>query len=235
MIQSAVKSETLVGPPAVGCPVCDELQARPSSRLSQYARKVGVRNVVLGTTDDLALIPSVGALTREHMLVVSRKHAFSILANGTLQGQAEELLTALCERCGHGSRTVFAFEHGSRSQIPEKQMCTTLHAHLHAIPLDRLVAQEIIARLPYTSGQEQDPWAVASRVRGEFVCSFLWTPAGGYSHCGATERPLPSRSVRRIASEVLGLTEWDWRLMPELPVGWTVPPWAQINVSVHKS
>jgi hypothetical protein len=218
------------------CPVCEELRARQSSRLAQYIQSECISNVILGITADLAVIPSVGALTPEHVLVVSRDHRLSILASEALRAQTEELLTRILNRLGRPGQVLFAFEHGARSELPEKRKCTTLHAHLHVIPLDPQPAEAVLLRVPYSSHSKGDPWTFVKTLGEgeEFVCSFLWSDRG-YTNCGGTQNYLPSQHLRRVVAESLGLNQWDWRKMPRPPAGWRVHEWAQINLPVQRS
>lgn len=202
------------------CTLCEELQtAAAVNQLSGSTEATGIQNNPVGRTNDLVLIPSVGALTRGHMLIVPREHQFSVLGFDYLREQTEELLEVAFDRFCEDGHVILAFEHGSRFRLPEKRSCTTLHAHVHSIPLHRSIANRVMENVPYVVDQSPNPWSLVGGVSNEFVCSFLWDGSGAYTACGVTEMILPSQTLRRLVAEQLRLPEWDWQKMVEYREG----------------
>src|SRR6266849_5021862 len=134
----------------IPCSICDELRAESENRLSSALPGMNIWNAVLATTPSYALIPSVGPLVAGHSLIVSRAHSSNILAGSSVQQRDEirkliaALENSLSDRRGPKPR-LLRFEHGCNDASVNDVLCSTIHGHLHLVPLNAGTADLVVS------------------------------------------------------------------------------------------
>jgi ATP adenylyltransferase len=169
---------------------------------------------ILAETPRLAVIPSLGALTFGHVLVVPREHRRSwASASPGERGSLLEILDLLSEELERQTEApVHIFEHGS-SAGGNSIACSVEHAHLHLVPADVDIWSGLVERLRWRelSHLEELPYAVGG---SEYL---LYCPPGGVAHLSLHgEGMIPSQLLRRVLAESLIEANWDWRSEPRL-------------------
>ncbi len=206
----------LEGAGILDCPLCLELGCESKTRFVSAVNTPAL-NCVLGTTKNLAAIPSLGPLVPGHSLLVTRYHARSFLREQGLMEEATELLRLIQRDWGGPGVGLLCFEHCGSSSRGKTRICTTEHAHLHVAPL------------PYAAG-----WAVydgvMDRVRrgaspgdalpAEYVAVFIVSGSTCSTRAVACAAELPSQFVRQEIARVLGLPEWDWKALQGSGLEW---------------
>ena len=206
------------------CEICLELRGQTPNRLTRYLGHDGFSPVLLAETKDIVAVPSVGALTESHVLVVPKQHRLSLLTEYSLRLQVEQVLYLLASPLNQpDEETLLCFEHGSDDSAPTRAKCGTLHAHLHAVPMQRSVAERIVNTIP---GAQvcATPWLDESEPEGEYIAAFTWTNDRFYASTVISREILPSQFMRKTVAEHLSLPEWDWKLMLQRPRSWSPLP-----------
>ena len=203
----------------LNCPICDELQARQNSRLGAALADGRTRNAVFSTTRRFALIPTVGPLVAGHSLIVSRKHQNNLFA-GVSHATLEEVFVLLdrfiSDNATAYGNDLFCFEHGALNVTDCDVLCSTIHAHLHTLP----ISKKAIARLLRSVGEgstevqaDEIPSEVA--MYETYVIAFHYSRGRGPMSARLIDASgLPPQHLRRVVASELGISEWDWKTHP---------------------
>lgn len=203
------------------CSICAELRAQEGTRLSTALSDTAVRNAVWRASQSFAVIPSVGPLARGHVLIVPFEHRTSVFAG--LPGPGVDEISALVRQLselvavGEGDGHLLCFEHGAPGGCADRVLCSTVHAHLHVIPVcadrGRRISENLGGAEVESSGLEQ----ISKAIQGfdEYVVSFRYGPSAGFTRPSVRKGTgLPSQFTRRVVAEEIGVPEWDWKSSP---------------------
>lgn len=201
------------------CPICAELNAESGTRLSMALGDQEVRNAVLGDSTSFALIPSVGPLALGHSLLVSKAHQSAIFGGLTVADydQIQALFAAFSAKVVdriNPSLEILCFEHGAARTFPDRELCSTVHAHLHLVPLaDHLVAR-IMKSVRGESLDSLSPLTLSPIIESltEYLLVFRLSRRGEIS--GATIQDaseLVPQFMRRLIADHIGNTNWNWK------------------------
>ena len=197
----------------IDCGICAELVGSDDSRVATLLNFPAIPKIEVGTSK-YAVLPSLGPLVLGHTLVVSREHLLNIggWGLGHEGGELEELLIEVRSRiCENEQKTCLVFEHGSTS--PGLPKCSTDHAHMHVLPLDRLAANETLRQFHALGAFHTARFSLSDMV-GEtchFLIAFLFNGALPHSVSLLQSQDLPSQTMRRLVAQALGRKTWDWR------------------------
>jgi diadenosine tetraphosphate (Ap4A) HIT family hydrolase len=160
---------------------------------------------------DFAVLPSLGGIVPGHILLVPKRHVRRWLALPAEEArQGDRLMKQLSRRLSSSfGAGVHFFEHGSGTHA-ETPACSIEHAHIHAIPTDKQVRERLRQDYPW---QPVGGWQRVQQLAGD--SEYLWyqTPEGDRSVC-VTLGGFPSQYLRRVFTEELGGTRWNWREFP---------------------
>lgn len=204
------------------CSICAELTAAPNTRFTKAFEDSDVRNAIFSFSEHFAMIPSLGALAEGHALLVTRAHATSVLG-GLDEDLWEDVLRHLKAFKSRGLREpsgnleLFCFEHGETSGAGDQPLCSTTHAHLHVIPLESKIVNELYSLVSGIRLDEIASLSAQKLIRGvnRYIIVFRIDRKGRFSDCLVKEAiGIPSQYMRQIVAQVLELEEWDWRVEP---------------------
>lgn len=201
------------------CSICSELMCADNSRFSRIFSGLGFLNAVMGTTERYAVIPTIGPLVYGHCLVATRKHCSSVL--GSIESedhkrQVKLLLRKILSRFNvEGGKVLFCFEHGANGCF-SRELCSTIHAHLHTVPIDQALANNILEK----ENSEFDLSSVGEAVSltkkfKEYLAYFVFDDKGVAKVKIRNAEKLPSQYFRKIICESLHSSQWDWKKHPK--------------------
>lgn len=178
---------------------------------SECSLCVEVASPSLVMHQSFAVLPSVGALTAGHILVVPKRHVrrwLALSADELRDGDRlmAQLETRLTQQFGKG---VHWFEHGS-STHGSKVACSIEHSHIHAIPFDGSVLNRL--QNDHLWQPVADWQQIHERIGDR---EYLWYKAPDGSQGVCIEREgFPSQYFRRVFADAAGSAQWDWRQFP---------------------
>jgi len=173
-------------------------------------------NRVLDQSRNFAIVPSIGPLTRGHVMVVPRRHARSILGmSGSELSECESLVRRCVDHLSSlYGKPALIFEHGSApAELGYSGACID-HAHLHVVPGPLRFVDAV--------QKHYNGWKSGHRIPdlAAFVGSLPYLLVGSQGH----EPPffvmpnpdvVPAQFLRQLlASEIGQLPIWDWRHNP---------------------
>jgi hypothetical protein len=201
------------------CPICAELSAESGTRLSMAVGDQEVRNAVLRDSPSFALIPSVGPLALGHSLLVTKAHQSTVFGGLTAADydQVQALFAVFSAKIVdriNPSLEILCFEHGAARSFPDRELCSTVHAHLHLVPLaDHLVAR-ITKSVRGESLDSLSPLTLSSTIESltEYLLVFRLSRRGEIN--GATIQDaseLAPQFMRRLVADHIGNKNWNWK------------------------
>jgi diadenosine tetraphosphate (Ap4A) HIT family hydrolase len=205
------------------CSICAELTGSANSRLAIELAAERITSAVAYKSEHFAIVPSLGPLVVGHSLLVTRTHERSVLLYANDQERRDELATALKSFTDAISRyndalSFILFEHGSTRG--DYNLCSTVHAHLHIVPLPK----QSIRRMKAILDKQTEPVAITSlRSKCEMATDFVFTlyyddgALHPLSHFRSARR-LESQYMRKVIAITLGLDNWDWKHYPNCDV-----------------
>ena len=130
------------------CGICYELNNSSKSNLSRLLVNRKINNAVLSCSENFAIIPSIGPLVVGHCLMIPKIHTnsiFSLESNHNCFNEIKNMLAKYNSKFNHDNdKILFCFEHGSLYSINVRTLCSTVHAHLHVLPLENVTAESIM-------------------------------------------------------------------------------------------
>lgn len=192
----------------LSCPFC--VEASVGTLPDPLASMAGVSARIVMQSDHFLCVPSVCPLQAGHVLVFPKEHAFSLRClDRRFAREMSELVELLDHRIRRELSTPFYFEHGTGCSGGG---CGIDHAHLHILPLPKLVARRVEQRL--TDAYDFSPGIPLAELLDR-------QPARSYLAYGfapdelrlADNAEVPSQYVRRILAEELNLHSWDWHAL----------------------
>jgi ATP adenylyltransferase len=198
----------------LGCSFCAQIAGRVAGNevIKLLADACFVRPVLL-ESGQAVVMPSIGPLSRGHVLVCPTQHLRSTLeADSDVHADIEALIEEAREQLETlTGLPVHRFEHGS-SRDGIRVACSVEHAHVHLVPADVVIWD----RLP-----EIASWRLAPEDRArlredvggrEFL---LYEGPGTERVLATTDAGFPSQVLRQLLASALGSpSTWNWREHP---------------------
>lgn len=186
----------------MSCEFCDLIHDGNDAELVQRIGPGMSRVVPVG--ENVVVMPTLGALSAFHALVVPTEHIMSsaaaaTLARGAIWGIAELLRSRLCTRAS----SAVLFEHGLTSR--GGRGCGIAHAHVHVLE----VPASIVLPLPPGHWTEHQGDIGTFDVDPESEHLLVSTASGRWAV--RYESGVPSQFLRRWLASHLKVNEWDWR------------------------
>jgi diadenosine tetraphosphate (Ap4A) HIT family hydrolase len=195
------------------CHLCSQIVGDPQNDLiaTLLPGQPYIRRVVLDTQSFTA-IPSLGPLSDGHLLLCPRTHIHSAAAlpsatHAEYEAVKDELVRCLEEEY---QAAVHVFEHGMASD--GRTVCTVDHAHVHLVPLPKLMRLDMDGAEWQTFDGSLDTLAAITAGR-EYV-SYL-APGGRPLVCVSAADHFESQYMRRKIARALDSESWNWRTEPD--------------------
>ena len=200
------------------CSICSELLCADNSRFSRIFSTAGFLNAVMDTTEKYAVIPSIGPLVYGHCLIATRKHCSSLLSRIESENDERQLKYLLHKILAkfdfEGEKVLFCFEHGANVCFT-RELCSTTHAHLHAVPRDQALATDILQKenSHFDSSSVGDASSLAKNFN-EYLVWFVLDSKGVAKVKIRDAEKLPTQYLRKIICNSISSSEWDWKKHP---------------------
>jgi len=161
------------------------------------------------TTADAIVVPTVGAIVPNWLLVIPRTCTLSLAAAPTsVRHAVMKLAEEVAQRMEGGESTVF-FEHGP-TKSGSSVGCGVDQAHLHVLSTEFDVLSMALAdsRVDWSQADGDDPWAQVGNAEYYFIRS------GGRAYVGFP-RVGESQYFRRHVARAAGVPwQWDYKAWP---------------------
>lgn len=183
------------------CELCQELSIGCGDTFHQLFPDIDNR-VFSGSEPGLVVVPSIGALSTGHVLLLPKAHSTSMAEasrRGLNVGSAAQALRSIIEA---DFGPAILFEHGSASDNSSGG-CGVTHAHMHCMPCNW--TDDPPGDLEWTAGSEED-W-VGQPPGTDYL---MFSPNPSHLHICKIER-LESQWVRARVATKLGVSNWNWR------------------------
>lgn len=197
------------------CTFCDEIRDKElPADLHAYTE---LTNRFVDESDGFVAFPSVAPLRPGHLLLAPKFHITSMLQVTPPETRAlDQMVQRLVGRMSKLYGEIMFFEHGVGSG--KSGGCGIDHAHWHLIPCNEVEA----ARITNIVAREYPSLAVSniSRIREETALgsSYLLFGRSFDQVHYSVDNNFESQYLRRIAADVFGCAEWDWRTLG----GWKI-------------
>lgn len=198
------------------CCFCEEFASPGDNQFfNEIGSRLGIASRVLMQRGGAVAVPTIGALTPGHLLLITRGH-FHCLAD-VPPGDARDLLGLMHEAIGEIGRVFgkkcVAFEHGAGPGALTRANSVD-HCHLHALPFERPLWGKIASDYGIDGCSEfssaESVYAYLSEKRPQTYLYFMDTDMTHRVIEG--ERAFESQFFRRVIAAELSLGPiWDWR------------------------
>jgi diadenosine tetraphosphate (Ap4A) HIT family hydrolase len=196
-----------------GCVFCDEFHG-PQTPTTPGSLGVPRRDVWRSAS--FVLFPSLGPLTRGHMLLAPLHHATSF---AHLPERTQPELAAAYQAVSDFMRVHFgqvvSFEHGSAPGVSSGG-CGIFHAHLHFVPIpsniERIAPPD--ARRFFWKRLDNVTWLARLHSIASETGSYLYFESQDQERFASGAKQLPSQYMRRWLAQRIGSAQWDWRSAP---------------------
>lgn len=184
------------------CPFCKEFETG-KKEIKDKKGKIELKRIIY-STENFVVFPSLGQIVEGYLLISPKKHYISLaqMPNSfydeltNLQEKVKEILTK------NYSKPIF-FEHGPFSR-KEKAGCCIEHAHLHAVPTNVSILEEVVEHFPAK--------IIKSFSELPSNSSYLFLEENNEKYFCSINTVLPPQYLRQILAVKLGVPEkWDWR------------------------
>jgi len=200
----------------MSCDYCDEQKGVKTA----YHEIYGDRYRVVCETKNFIVFPCLGQLREGHLLIASKAH---INAIGMLSDSLMRELDALISQVGQFFKEIYqqqilCFEHGVLGDEGANGGCGIYHLHLHLLPA---TYEEFNAVLNCVKRSNANQVSKVREIMDTRCCiasqnTYVFLARGDE---GGIRDPylitnvdnyFVSQYMRRIVSEVLGKSDWDW-------------------------
>lgn len=187
------------------CPFCAEMHDNTLNPLKQ--------NRIVRETENFIVIPSVGCLVVNYLLVIPKNHYTCF---GQLNKMEYNELYALLEDLHSINQTIFKsktimFEHGSVTENSNSGN-SVYHAHLHVLPFINTLMDDILSD-DLKVNQISDIHDLRATI--EKTSSYLYYYDIDKKSYDITHAGIVSQYFRRLISKHLNKPdEWNWRKYP---------------------
>lgn len=201
------------------CSFCHEMAGNEEANLYYDLELVEVGDIsyILDSSKHFSVIPCVGALADDYVLVVSKRHVLSVgWMDNDERTDLRNILTQWSERLAGPGKTVVIFEHGSYDFRDKGGACYD-HAHVHVLAVDRdpsVFVEQVQREAELRPVEDWTTAAVNEITSGNR--SYLAMQYSG-RHLLGNLRGVRSQFFRRHLVEWLGGDPggWDWLVFPE--------------------
>ena len=200
------------------CTICNELLGISKDNRFVVSNKFNMKNAFLAQDQYFSLIPSVGALSNGHCLIVPNTHCNSIFkyaGEGGLLSELKQFLAGAYDKLiTEEDVDLLCFEHGSYSDEANYSLCSTSHAHLHVVPIQREKITPIVAKvegLPEAGINDLAGLVKKTSQFTDYITIFTFQ-AETINNCkilNALEKP--SQYIRKVIGEELENKNWNWK------------------------
>ncbi len=180
------------------CPYCDAFENG-----FKYGEKA------LYESDNFIVFPALGQIVEGYLLIVSKKHYISMgqVPSG-LYSELDSVCRKVREVLSDNYEIPLFFEHGAVSQI-KKGGCCIEHAHLHAVPIEVDIMDELAGRFEYSKIKS------FFKIRRQFkkgISYFYYESNLGERYLFEISEIVPSQYIRRVIANKVGRPErWNWK------------------------
>lgn len=210
------------------CTFCAELIGRLDK--SNYGRLTGQTKDarVLWQNNEFALIPSIGPLVEDHLLLIPTYHAFSFAdLSEYVLSRADHLIMSLANYFLKQGCQIVVFEHGAKildGSDYEKRLkraicgaCTD-HAHFHLLPtisshhvISEMESRGLHLKKSGLLNLNEFPQKVDRETAYIIIRGSNMEAWGLYLF-----EEIPSQFMREIVASIIGLKGWDWSEFPRI-------------------
>ena len=213
------------------CVFCDEFDTSKGTELfyELFPKFIGERQIIEETSRHV-LLPDIGPLTQDHLLIVSKKHvpsfaSLSVDCHKDYQSLVGSVMLKMSNL--HPTEEPLTFEHGVGTVNGKFIRCggcgRTDHAHLHVLPVSKDSHRDLINNLSLQIKSElgfeehslTDPFDPNELI--SIVVSRPYLMIGNrqegkvYIQNDADE--IPSQYIRAFLGGYLGIAEYNWKLL----------------------
>lgn len=198
------------------CCFCKEYADPSKSQFfAEIGQQIGCVSRTLLQTDNWYVIPTIGSLTAGYVLLVCKQH-YPSLANIADRNLYFEMLnlkmsveSVLLRQLGLPCLT---FEHGTPNPL-SKGANSVDHVHIHVLPFERPIWQDIVSVMPETDIEVVDNYEdVYTSWRNKLPDSYLlFQDVDQKIYYASDAGGMPSQLFRRCLAPYLGVESWDWR------------------------
>ena len=204
--------------PRIHCDFCKEADGLPEAFSRQFP-EFGSRVAFDGSY--LRVLPTIGQLTDEHSLLVSKRHVTSSAQLG--EPELKEVMSVSetwRKKLKSAGKTALMFEHGVPFESASYGGCGICHSHIHLLSIAEGTTDFASALANFLGSRNYQPkreriksWDaitdfrnhpyIAIRVGAEDPTVFVFPP----------NEPVESQLMRQFAAKHAGNSqaEWDWR------------------------
>lgn len=192
------------------CVFCREFNGSRETNFAKIYPEIKSRTIA--ETDGLKSFPCIGQIAPGHFLIAPKNHYLSFAETiDSMLNMAQQLvdLNAKAHQViGSRPEDSFYFEHAAITDA--NGGCGIYHAHLHAVPNMKSIKLDIYIPDAEIDGVYETlvealkaaprglPYAVYGSVIQKFTIARI-------------KEPLPSQTLRRLVSNGVGTSAWDWR------------------------
>jgi len=173
-----------------------------------------VSDTVLYESTYFFVIPALGCIVRDYIMIVSKRHVNSMCyLNAVEKADLENLVNEF--------RTIFkekyqfypiVFEHGASDCDTNKSACCVLHAHIHIVPIKINRQNEMIKNLGLI---KTDGYVKFYKEAYNKPYVFFMDNSGAIFYRDIVDTSIPSQVFRKwIAKDIGESDKWDWRIYP---------------------
>jgi len=166
---------------------------------------------VLDENDDFFVIPALGSLVEDYVLIVSKRHVLSMCY---LNEQEKKNLIDITNKLRMRLKERYdffpiVFEHGASHSDMNRSACCVIHAHVHVVPIRLSCQEEMCSALEISeiAGFE----ALYKLGKDKPYISFLDNTEKMFFR-DVSGAAMLSQIIRQWIARDLGTTRWDWRL-----------------------
>jgi len=186
------------------CQYCDEFE---KGYIEIDGQNIGNRE--LFRSDNFVVFPTLGPLVEGHILIASKEHYIGVGEIPiTLHQELEEVQDKFRKALTENYAIPLFFEHGPTSSTKKGGSCIE-HAHIHAIPLEIEILEEIAEDFEYT---EINDFGALTRQFATDVPYFFYEDNKGQRYLFVLPSDAPSQYIRPILAHKINQPgKWDWR------------------------
>jgi diadenosine tetraphosphate (Ap4A) HIT family hydrolase len=190
------------------CDFCEEAAGRPGERFTQiYGPQAKSR--IVASVGGLVALPTIGQIVPKMLLVMPNRHVETLASlRADEHRQLQAFARALAARTAPDNQYLL-FEHGAQQVTGES--CGIYHAHLHVVPLTRVIEPTDLAAETWTS---TDDLAQSLAAIGSSDHYFMYGAAesSAYLDLRTAVGRYGSQHLRKKLVELLGVDcHWNWR------------------------
>lgn len=232
------------------CVFCDEFDLSKGTGLfyELFPEFAGEKQVIEETRNHV-LLPDIGPLAQDHLLVVSKEHVPSFASLPTdYHDDYRSLVEKVIHKMGnlHPGKQPLIFEHGVGTVNGQFIRCggcgRTDHAHLHVLPIDEKKHDGLLDELSAQVGAEYDfeKYHIADPIDLQelgFISKgrpylMVGSRRGGKAYVQNDTNEIPSQYIRAFLGNYLGIADHNWKILlaenPRLAgerIGKTIVDW----------